>query len=94
MQKIGDKNLALVPNQRNMVFEIVPKLNYNLQKEFNKTAEERNKLLANGSNDQEALKQLNKKCVILDERKKTEIVANDATILNSQGDPVIYGMNI
>ena len=66
-----------------MVFEIVPKLNYNLQREFHKTAEERNKLLANGTNDQEALKQLNKKCVILDERKKTEILNNNATILNS-----------
>ena len=29
-QKIADKHLALVPNQRNMVFEIVPKLNYSL----------------------------------------------------------------
>jgi len=77
-----------------MIFEIVPKLNYSLQNEFYKTAEERNKLLASGSNNQELLKQLNKKCMIFGERKQNEIVNNNTTILNSRGQPVIYGMNI
>lgn len=46
----------LVPNQRNMVFQLVPKLVYNVQQEYNKIAISRNKLLIQANYDQETVK--------------------------------------
>lgn len=46
VQKTGGTKLALVPNQRSMVYQLVPKLAYSVQNEFNKMSIDRNKLLA------------------------------------------------
>jgi hypothetical protein len=45
--------LALVPNQRSMVFEICPKLTYSAQSEFMKLSLYRNKLMAIGAMNDE-----------------------------------------
>ena len=36
VQKISNMKIALVPNQRNMVFQIYPKLNYNVARDYEK----------------------------------------------------------
>ena len=36
VQKSGKKKLALVPNQRHMVFQLFPKLNYNITRDYDK----------------------------------------------------------
>ena len=46
VQTCGDTKLALVPNQRNMVFQLYPKLNYNLARDCDKL---RSKLSGNSS---------------------------------------------
>ena len=46
VQKNGNCKLALVPNQRNMVFQLYPKLNYNVASDYEKL---RTKLSGNAS---------------------------------------------
>ena len=46
VQKSGDCKLALVPNQRNMVFQLYPRLNYNVARDYDKM---RSKLTGNAS---------------------------------------------
>ena len=36
VQKSGSCKSALVPNQRNMVFQLYPKLNYNVARDYDK----------------------------------------------------------
>jgi len=37
VQNLEDKKLAIVPNQRNMIFRVLPKMNYNVRREMVKT---------------------------------------------------------
>lgn len=46
VQLSGKVKQALVPNQRNMVFQLVPKLNYNVARDYDKL---RSKLSGNSS---------------------------------------------
>ena len=49
VQKSGTRKPALVPNMRNMVFQLYPKLNYNVARDYDKL---RSKLNSSNSNKQ------------------------------------------
>jgi hypothetical protein len=44
VQGLHDKKLAIVPNQRNFVFRVLPKLNYNVAREYAKLQKKLNQL--------------------------------------------------
>jgi hypothetical protein len=44
VQKTSEMSMATIPNQRGMVFQIMPKLTYNVQNGFNKILIKKHKL--------------------------------------------------
>ena len=87
------KKLALVPNQRHMVFQVLPRLNYNIARDHEKLL---NKLEGNGSESLEGKvrKQLQSQLAVQEQRKHSEQQNNDNTIANLRGQLVLYGDSV
>ena len=91
----GKEKLALVPNQRHMVFQVLPKLNYNIARDHEKLM---NKLMGSGSeafsNDKVVVEQLKKQLEVQESRKGNERANNEIMIANQRGELVLYGMSV
>lgn len=88
----NDKKLAMVPNQRHMVFQVLPKLNYNLSRDYDKM---QLKIQSDEvKDDPTLLQQLEKLLEVQGERKNNEAANNEVLITNQIGNFVNYMDNV
>jgi hypothetical protein len=87
-------SMSTIPNQRSTVFQIHPKLTYNVINGYNKILMKKHKLQQLPDPDQEEIYRLQKELNVQAPRRQVEIHNNFNLINNSRGDPIMYGMNI
>lgn len=97
VQSTKDLPLQTVPNQRSMVFQVHPKLTYNVSNGYNKILLAKHKLQQLPDQDAaiiESIRMLQLELKVQEPRKLVEIQNNQNMIINSRGDPIMYGMSI
>jgi hypothetical protein len=94
VQITKNQTMATIYNQRSMVFEIHPKLNYNVCNGYNKILMKKHKLQQLPDPDIDQIFRLDTELKIQEPRKQVEINNNLNMVNQSRGDPIMYGMNI
>lgn len=94
VQKMDSRSMATIPNQRSMVFQVHPKLTYNVSNGYNKILMRKHKLQQLPDPDIEMIHRLSNELKVGYPRKLVEQQNNENLINNSRGDPVIYHMNV